>query len=107
MYIGKKAKTTVPCIQEGERAKAQLAVIYSDLMGPEDVPSARGALYLMNITDDYSSYPWGFTLKWKSDTVQVFKDWKVSVECETRHKLGIIHTDGCGKFSGSKYEATL
>jgi transposase InsO family protein len=105
--LGKQVKTPVPRMREGERAKAPLAIVYSDLTGPEDVVSAGGALYLMNIIDDYSSYPWGFTLKRKSDAVQVFKDWKARVERETGYKLGIIRTDGGGEFSGSEYESTL
>lgn len=61
----------------------------------------------MNIIDDYSSYPWGFTLKRKSDAVQVFRDWKARVERETGHKLGIVRTDGGGEFSGTEYESAL
>ena len=61
--LGKQGKTPVLCTREGERAKAPLAIVYSDLTWPEDAPSAGGALYLMNTIDNYSSYPWGFTLK--------------------------------------------
>lgn len=61
----------------------------------------------MNIIDDYSSYPWGFTLKRKSDAVQVFRDWKARVKRETGHKLGIVCTDGGGEFSGTEYESAL
>lgn len=74
--LGKQAKTQVPHIWEGERAKASLDIIYSDLTGPEDMATAGGAIYLMNIVDDYSSFPWGFTLKKKSDAEVVFQDWR-------------------------------
>ena len=61
--LGKQSKTPVPRVREGERAKVPLEVVYSDLTGPQDIPSAGGSLYLMNIINDYSSYSWGFTLK--------------------------------------------
>jgi Pol polyprotein, beta-barrel domain/GAG-pre-integrase domain/Integrase core domain len=105
--LGKQAKTPVPRTREGERAKAPLEIIYTNLTGPEDVPSAGGALYLMNILDDYSSYPWGFTIKKKYDATKIFKDWRVRVERETGQKIWIIRTDGGGEFSGAKYVSAL
>jgi transposase InsO family protein len=105
--LGKQVKTPIPRTWEKERAKAPLDIVYSDLTGPEDVPLAGGALYLINIMDDYSSYPWSFTLKKKSDAVQVFKDWKTRVEQELGQKLGIVRTDGGGEFSSAEYESAL
>jgi Integrase core domain len=61
----------------------------------------------MNIVDDYSSCPWGFALKRKSDATQVFQDWKLQVEWESGKKLGIVCTDGGGEYSSSEYKAIL
>ena len=44
-------------------------MIYVDLTGPEAVKSASSNLYVMNIVDDYSSHPWTFCLKLKSDVL--------------------------------------
>jgi len=63
--LGKQAKNSVPCTWEGERAKAPLDIVYLDLMGPEYVPTLGRSIYLMSIIDEYSSFPWGFTLKKK------------------------------------------
>ena len=105
--LGKQSKTPIPRVREGERAKVPLGIVYSDLTGPQDILSSGGAMYLMNIIDDYSSYPWGFTLKRKSDAAQVFKHWKDTLERETGHKIGIVRTDGGGEFTGSQYESML
>jgi transposase InsO family protein len=105
--LGKQTKVSIPRIREGERAKVPLEIVYSNLTGPEDVPSAGGVLYIMNIVDDYSSYPWGFALKRKSDATQVFQDWKLQVERESGKKLGIVRTDGGGEYSSSEYKAIL
>src|SRR6266481_3490072 len=105
--LSKQAINPVPHVWEGERAKAPLEIIYLDLTGPEDMPTPGRSIYLMNIIDDYSSFPWGFILKKKSDAKQVFQDWKTKVECETGHRIGIVHTDGGGEYSSSMFEAML
>src|SRR6266481_9094186 len=105
--LSKQARNPVPRVWEGERAKAPLEIIYSDLTGPEDVPTPGGSIYLMNIINDYSSFPWGFILKKKSDAEQVFQDWKTKVECETGHRIGIVRTDGGGEYSSSTFKAML
>jgi len=74
--LRKQTKTPIPQTWEGKQVEAPLDIVYSDLTGPEDVPTLGGSTYIMNIIDDCSSYPWGFTLKRKSDVPQVFQDWK-------------------------------
>ncbi len=71
------------------------------------MPTPGRSIYLMNIIDDYSSFPWGFILKKKSDAEQVFRDWKTKVERETGHRIGIVYTDGGGEYSSSMFEAML
>ena len=65
----KQGRTPVPKTRQGERSHRKLGVIYVDLTGPEAVKSASGNLYVMNIVDDYSSHPWTFCLKLKSDAL--------------------------------------
>jgi len=74
--LSKQTKTPIPQTCDGKRAEALLDIVYLDLTGPEDVPTLGGCIYVMNIIDNYLSFPWGFTLKKKSDTSQVFQDWK-------------------------------
>ena len=105
--LSKQAINPVPHVWEGERAKAPLEIIYLDLTGPEDMPTPGRSIYLMNIIDDYSSFPWGFILKKKSDAEQVFQDWKTKVERGTGHRIGIVRTNGGGEYSSSIFEATL
>ena len=74
--LGKQTKNPIPQAHGGKWAKAPLDIIYLDLTGPEGVPELGGSTYIMNIVDDHSSFPWGFTLKRKSDAQQVFQDQK-------------------------------
>jgi len=84
-----------------------LDIDYLDLPGPEDVHTLGGCTYIMNIIDNYSSFPWGFTLKKKSNAPQVFQDWKMQVEWETGCKVGIVCMDGGGKYASTTYETML
>ncbi|KAF9491510.1 hypothetical protein BDN71DRAFT_1370657, partial [Pleurotus eryngii] len=51
--LRKQIHTPVPNEHTHDRAVRRMDIIYVDLTGPEDVASAIGNLYLMNIIDDY------------------------------------------------------
>ena len=65
-----------------------------DLTGPEAMKSARGNSYVMNIVDDYSSHPWTFCLKLKSDVLSTLQVWVCQAEAESGERIGIICVDG-------------
>ena len=71
-----------------------LGIIYVDLTGPEAMKSASRNLYVMNIVDDYSSHPWTFCLKLKSDALPTLQTWTRGAEAESRECIGIIRIDG-------------
>ena len=91
---GKQGRTPVPKTRQGERSHRKLGVIYVDLTGPEAVKSASGNLYVMNIVDDYSSHPWTFCLKLKSDALSTLQIWARRAEAESGERIGIIRVDG-------------
>ena len=64
-----------------------------DLTGPEAIKSASRNLYVMNIVDDYASYPWTFCLKLKSDALTTLQVWACRAEAESGEWIGIIHID--------------
>jgi len=68
-------------------------VIFVDLTGPEAVKSVSGNLYVMNIVDDYSSHPWTFCLKLKSDALSTLQIWVCRAEAESGECIGIIRID--------------
>ncbi|KAF9067036.1 hypothetical protein BDP27DRAFT_1148414, partial [Rhodocollybia butyracea] len=71
--LGKQTKTPVPKKrEEGHRATRRLEKVWVDLSGPEARNSAchrsrTGNNYIMNIVDDYTSYPWTIPLVNKDD----------------------------------------
>ena len=81
--LGKQTKWAVPKIQQGEKAKGILDIIYSDLTGPEDVTSAGRAKYILNFINDLSGMTWTYLIKEKSQAETVFVKWHALVENET------------------------
>ena len=52
--LEKKAKTPVPKLQEGRRAKKLLEKVFSDITGPEDIQTPNGKQYMLNFIEDCS-----------------------------------------------------
>ena len=65
-------KKAVPKTRQGERAKGLLEVVYANLMGPEDIASAGGAKYILNLVDDSSGMTWTYLIKEKSQAEKGF-----------------------------------
>ena len=89
----KQGCTPVPKTHQGERSLGKLGVIYVDLTGPEAVKSVSSNLYVMNIVDDYSSHPWTFCLKLKSDVLSTLQIWAHRAEAESGEHIAIIHME--------------
>ncbi|KAG1843330.1 hypothetical protein F4604DRAFT_1504302, partial [Suillus subluteus] len=65
--LGKQTKSSVLKVQVGIHASRQLGIVHIDLMEHPDVVSATGHKYIMDLIDDFSSYPWSIPLASKSD----------------------------------------
>jgi len=55
--MGKQIRSSVPNTHTEEKSTHKLGIIWVDLTGPEAVESASHMCYLMNIVNNYSSYP--------------------------------------------------
>jgi len=61
--LGKQTKRAVPKMRQGSGVTKLLEVIYANLMGQEDIASAGGAKYILNLVDDLSSMTWTYLIK--------------------------------------------
>lgn len=68
-------------------------IVYVDLTGPEDVVSAVGNLYLMNIIDDFSHMSWTIPLRNKSEALPKLQNWHLQVSREVGYNTGVFRTD--------------
>jgi len=105
--IGKQTKWAVPKTRQGGRAKGVLDVIYSNLMGPEDVTSEGGEKYILNFVDDLSRMTWTYLIKEKSCPEKTFIEWHTLVENESGQKFKCLWTDNSGEFTSTQFENHL
>jgi hypothetical protein len=97
----------VPKMREGGRAKRLLEKVFSDIMGPEDVQTPMGELYVLNFIDDCSDKMWVYPQKKKSNAAATFKSWKAIVEKETGLEVKTYCMDNGGEFTSKEFEEYL
>ncbi|CAI7930401.1 unnamed protein product [Closterium sp. NIES-54] len=89
-------------------AKAPLALVHMDVVGPTRAPSLSGSHYFLTIVDDHTRAVWVYPLRTKGEVaVAVLKEWMPRAQRESRHKVKVIRTDNGGEFIGAHFEAVL
>ncbi|KYB24925.1 hypothetical protein TcasGA2_TC034911, partial [Tribolium castaneum] len=71
-----------------------LELVHTDLCGPTQTQSMRGARYFMTLIDDNSRVCMVYFLQKKSDAVQKFRDYKNFVENQLKRKIKAVQSDG-------------
>jgi hypothetical protein len=107
--LGKQTRTPVPKKHEegeGHKAMRKLEKVWIDLSGPHAVRSRTRNEYVMDIVDDFTSFPWSIPLKNKDDTFLELKAWELARENETGLKVGIYITNN-GELKSTRMEAWL
>ncbi|CAI7930962.1 unnamed protein product [Closterium sp. NIES-54] len=68
-------------------AKAPLALVHMDVVGPTRAPSLSGSRYFLTIVDDHTHAVWVYPLKTKGEVAAaVLKEWMPSAQGESEHK---------------------
>ncbi|CAI5993142.1 unnamed protein product [Closterium sp. NIES-64] len=89
-------------------AKAPLALVHMDVVGPTRAPSLSGSRYFLTIVDDHTRAVWVYPLKTKGEVAAaVLKEWMPRAQRESGHKVKVIRTDNGGEFIGAVFEAVL
>ncbi|CAI7770394.1 unnamed protein product [Closterium sp. NIES-53] len=89
-------------------AKAPLALVHMDVVGPTRAPSLSGSRYFLNIVDDHTRAVWAYPLKTKGEVAAaVLKEWMPRAQRESGHKVKVIRTDNGGEFIGADFESVL
>ena len=104
--LGKQTRRAVPKVREGVKATQRLACVYIDLTGPQDITSAQGYRFVMNLIDDCTSYAWSILLATKDQAYPELKKWELAREMETGLKVGYYQTDN-GELKSDKVEEYL
>jgi len=86
------------------RASYPLELIHTDLCGPMQNESIRGNRYFITFIDDFSRMCWVYFLRNKSDTLNVFKKFKVLVELQSGYKLKKLRSDRGGEYTSNEFQ---
>src|SRR4051812_48979716 len=88
----------------GNKSKAILEIIYSDVCGPIQVDSNGGNKYFVTSIDDFSRKLWTYLIKKKSEVIEVFAKFKSMVERQSGRKLKVLRTDGGGEYVSKDFD---
>ena len=78
--------TRSPFVGQMTRAKEILKIIHSDVYGPFNQMATGGFYYFITFIDDLSRYGYLYLMKYKSESFEKFKEFKVQVENQTGKK---------------------
>lgn len=87
-----------------KRASVALQVVHSDLCGPSEVPQLGGSRYFIIFVDEFTRMMWLYTIKFKSETLEVFRKFKTLIEKESDESIKILRTDGGGEYTSKEFE---
>ncbi|KAL2480186.1 Integrase catalytic domain-containing protein [Abeliophyllum distichum] len=82
-----------------------LEYLHADLWGPAPVNNFTGFKFYFLIVDNFSRKVWTFLLKSKSETFQIFKDWKTLIDNQTDKKIKVLRTDNGLEFCNFKFDS--
>ncbi|RVW72211.1 Retrovirus-related Pol polyprotein from transposon TNT 1-94 [Vitis vinifera] len=85
IYVGNGNKATVKAI---------------DICGPFPTPSWNGQQYFITFIDDYSRYDYLYLIHEKSQSLEVFKNFKAEVENQLSKKIKAVSSDCGGEYYG-------
>jgi hypothetical protein len=95
-----KGKMTAKPFSKCWKSSDLLEIIHSDICGPLRIKTHRGMEYFVTFTDDYSRYGYIYLLKYKSEAVEKFKEFKLEVENQLGRSIKSLNND-----RGGEYEA--
>lgn len=78
-----------------------------DVCGPMPTISIGGSRYFLTIIDDYSRKNFVFTLKYKKNVFNTFKEFKIRVEKETNLKIMNVRSDNGLEFCNNEFNVFI
>ena len=94
-----KGKQTNMRKKDANRCSDVLELIHTDLCGPFPTPW-NGQQYFITFIDDYSRYDYLYLIHEKSQSLDVFKNFKAEVENQLSKKIKVVGSDRGGEYYG-------
>lgn len=93
----------LPFACASSRSEDLLDLVHADLCAPMETTSIVGSRYFLLIIDDYSRKVFVYFLKNKSETLNIFIDFKVWAENQTNRKIKKLRTDNGTEFCSKQF----
>ena len=94
-----KGKQTNMRKKDANRCSDVLELIHTDICGP--FPTTwNGQQYFITFIDDYSHYCYLYLIHEKSQSLDVFKNFKAEVENQLSKKIKVVRSDRGGEYYG-------
>ena len=93
--------------REAPLADAFGTEIHSDLWGPSPVPSMGGRLYYVTFTDDHSRYTKIAVIRYKSGTLDAYKEFAEWARTQHGAKIKRLRSDRGGEYTGDTFTKYL
>lgn len=87
-----------------KRASVALQVVHSDICCSFEVPSLGGSRYFIIFVDEFTRMMWLYTIKFKSEALEVFRKFKTLIEKESDKSIKILRIDGGGEYTSKEFE---
>jgi len=83
------------------RTTEPLQLVHSDICGPLET-AIRGGRYMLLFIDNATRHTYEYILKYKSEALEKFKEWKDLREEESGKQVKRFRTDGGGEYTSKK-----
>jgi len=88
------------------RATEPLQLVHSEICGPLETAIGGGG-YMLLFIDDATRHTDEYILKYKSEALEKFKEWKALREMESGKQVKRFRTDGGGEYTSKKFAEYL
>ena len=90
--------TKRPFNAKGRRAQELLELVHSNVCGPMSIQARGSYEYFITFIDAYSRFGYVYLMKWKSETFEKFKEFRVEVENQLGKRIKAIRSDRGGEY---------
>ena len=84
-------------------SRKPLDLVHTDVMGPFEVESIGKARYAILFIDDATKFFHVYPIRYKSDVITVFRDYKKMVEALHNRPIGILRSDNGGEYTSQAF----
>nr|CAN65095.1 hypothetical protein VITISV_011639 [Vitis vinifera] len=83
------------------KESSPFSMIHSDIWGPSRIKNVTGTRWLVSFIDVHTRLTWVFLMKEKSETSQIFKNFKNMIQTQFQSKIQILKSDNARDYFNS------